>query len=137
MLVVMMLCTVAVLGAAVWIDPYSADGRPRASGTHQQLGLPPCTYLLRTGDPCPSCGLTTSFSLAMHGDLYGSVRANWVGTLMVGFLLACVPWAAWCAWRGHLVGVRSLEFAALGAMGVFAVLLLARWGVVLWVARTG
>jgi hypothetical protein len=30
---------------------------PAGHGTHQQLGLPPCTIYYLTGRPCPSCGL--------------------------------------------------------------------------------
>lgn len=55
---------------------------PAGHGTHRQLGLPPCTLLLYTGFPCPSCGMTTSWSHLMHGDLSAAVRANFGGTLL-------------------------------------------------------
>ena len=48
---------VVVFGIAVWLKP-----DPRGFGTHQQLGLPPCTFRSLTGTNCPHCGLTTSFS---------------------------------------------------------------------------
>jgi len=134
-LVLMAIGLISVLVIAVGLDPYEADGTPRAMGTHQQLGMPPCTFVLRTGKPCPSCGLTTSFSLFMHGDVMGSMRTNWVGTVMVLFIFALVPWVAWCVVRKRLVGIRSLELGALAVMGVFAVLLLLRWGVVMWLLR--
>ncbi|MBS3734182.1 MAG: DUF2752 domain-containing protein [Phycisphaerae bacterium] len=37
-------------------------------GTHEQLGMPACAFRVRTGLPCPSCGLTTSLSAVMHGQ---------------------------------------------------------------------
>ena len=36
-------------------------------GTAQRLGLPQCSVLLRTGYPCPTCGMTTSVSAAVRG----------------------------------------------------------------------
>lgn len=55
---------------------------PAGHGTHRQLGLPPCTLLLYTGYPCPSCGMTTSWSHLTRGDLSAAVRANFGGTLL-------------------------------------------------------
>jgi len=42
---------------------------PTGAGTHCQLGLPPCGMLETTGLPCPTCGVTTSFCLAVRGRL--------------------------------------------------------------------
>ena len=66
--------------AAFRIHPYDADGNPRTSATHTQLGMPPCNFVTLTGKPCPSCGMTTSFALLVRGDVVSSLRANWVGT---------------------------------------------------------
>src|SRR5579875_1177951 len=82
----------AVFAVACWLDPYDDDGSPRTLATHQQLGLPPCTFYFVTGLPCPACGMTTSFALLMHGDLRNSLRANAVGTLLAGFCLLLIPW---------------------------------------------
>src|SRR5262249_32861587 len=71
---------VLVFSVAVWLNPYQEDGQARRMETHRQLGLPPCSFLEVVGVPCPACGMTTSFSLLMHGDLWGSLRANAVGT---------------------------------------------------------
>lgn len=39
----------------------------RGIGTHEQLGLPPCGFVEMSGGyPCPSCGYTTTFTLAAH-----------------------------------------------------------------------
>jgi hypothetical protein len=35
-------------------------------GTHEQLGMPACGFLIATGRPCPTCGMTTAVSLAAH-----------------------------------------------------------------------
>lgn len=61
---------------------------PDGHGTHQQLGLPPCTIYFLTGRPCPSCGLTTSVSAIVHGQLGLAWRANPIGYLVVAAAVA-------------------------------------------------
>jgi hypothetical protein len=128
---------ILVFAAAAWINPYAADGTPRAMGTHRQLGLPECNFLRLTGVPCPSCGMTTSFALLMHGDPVASLRANPVGTLLAVCLLAAIPWSLAGAARGRWLWVRTLEPWLLRAIVVFTGLALARWVVLLAVKRWG
>jgi hypothetical protein len=123
---------IAVFAVAVLLDPYGLDGLPRREGTHQQLGLPPCTFKVITGKPCPACGLTTSFALLLHGDLMGSLQANATGTLLALFCLAVVPWTLACALRGRLFFIRSIERSLTLVLLIFLVLLLTRWGIALW-----
>ncbi len=130
MLVIVALGLMLVFGIAIWLKPYDADGEPLELGTHLQLGLPPCTFRVLSGLPCPSCGLTTSFAFFVRGDLKNSARANAVGTLLAVFCLALVPWCLASAWRGRYYLVRSVEWPLLGAVLLFTVLLLARWAVV-------
>ena len=79
-LVFITVCLTGVFAVAWLIRPYEVDGEIRE--TYPELGLPPCTFKYVTGLPCPSCGMTTSFALLMHGDLVNSLRANEVGTLL-------------------------------------------------------
>jgi hypothetical protein len=120
-----------VLGIAVWLDPYTPDGGRRTMSTHTQLGLPPCTFAEVYGKPCPSCGMTTSFALLAHGDPAGSLRANWVGTLLAAYLAVLVPWGLVGAWRGRHLWVRSGELLLTVSVGVLLVLLVGRWLVLL------
>jgi hypothetical protein len=39
---------------------------PRGHGTHEQLGLMPCSWPGRFGMPCPTCGVTTAASHLVH-----------------------------------------------------------------------
>lgn len=128
----MALGLVAVFAVAFWLNPYQPDGSPRTLATHQQLGLPPCTFVIATGVPCPACGMTTSFALLVRGDVASSLRANWVGTLLASFCLVFIPWAVLTIVRGRPVLVRSLEKAFIGVLVSLLVLMIARWGVVLW-----
>ena len=131
-LVVMAVGFTAILGTALWLNPYDDDGLPRRMATHTQLGLPECSMVALTGRPCPSCGMTTSFALLAHGDVPNSLRANWVGTLLAAFWFALIPWGAVSAFRGKLALVRNGELFATFAVGIFLVLLLGRWAAI-WI----
>jgi hypothetical protein len=122
---------IAVFAAAIWISPYGDDGQPLTMGSHTRLGLPPCEFFVIFGKPCPSCGLTTSFALLLHGDVMNSLRANAVGTLFALFCLVLIPWSLCITFRGRYLWVNSIERASLWAGGAFMLLLLIRWGIVL------
>ena len=110
---------------------YDAQGAPLRMGTHRQLGLPPCTFYTFTGGlPCPSCGMTTSFALLARGDVWNSLRANSVGTILALFGLVLLPWNVLCAVRGRTYFIASIEGALLKIVLAFVVLMLVRWAVV-------
>jgi hypothetical protein len=133
-LVGMALALMAVFAVAIWLNPYNDDGSPRRMATHQKMGLPPCTFYASTGLPCPSCGMTTSFSLLMHGDVPNSLRANAVGTLLALFCLALIPWCLVSAACRRTLFLPSLERALTLVVLVFLTLMLLRWGIVLVLA---
>jgi len=85
---------VLVFGVACWLDPYDSEGRPLASGTHRQLGLPACRMLAACGIACPSCGMTTAVSLVMHGDPRAAWQANSAGLPVAFGGLAATAWLA-------------------------------------------
>lgn len=124
---------VAVFTIAVLLNPYNPDGTAKTTATHTgpPLNLPDCTFKTMTGLPCPSCGMTTSFSLLMHGDPLNSLRANWVGTGLAVFCLALIPWALASVWLRRPLGIVSLEKAMAVSVVSFLVVMLFRWGVVL------
>src|SRR5437879_3327790 len=92
----------AVFAVAVYLNPYQADGTPRSMATHTTLGLPPCNFVIMTGKPCPSCGMTTSFSLLVRGDVGNSLKANWVGTTLAVLWAALLVWSFASAIAGKL-----------------------------------
>src|SRR5262245_36335734 len=124
----------AMFAAAAWIDPYGPDGQPQRLGTHSQLGLPPCNFLRLTGYPCPSCGMTTSFALLVHGDLANSLRANCAGTLLALTLLATIPWTVVSAIRARWLWVQSVEPWILRIVIVVTGIAIVRWGLIVGLA---
>src|SRR5579859_2102422 len=141
MLVVVAVGLIGVFAIAARLRPYGPDGTPLRMETHRQMGLPPCTFYSWTGGyPCPSCGMTTSFSLLMHGDVANSLKANAVGTLLALFWLGLIPWCLISSLRGQPLFVLSIEIALTKIVIGFLILMLIRWVIVLvgiWMSRYG
>ncbi len=122
-----------VFAVAFWLDPYQPDGTPRTMATHTQLGLSPCNFVMLTGQPCPACGMTTSFALLVRGDLAASLRANWAGTVTALLAAVTLVWALGSAVRGRLLFVPGGygEVTLTAAVGIVLGLMLLRWGIIM------
>ena len=73
-----------LLTVAWCLAPREGDGY----GTASQLGLPDCAYLVNSGYPCPTCGMTTAVSAAAQGKLAAAFRAQPFGIVVAAGLLA-------------------------------------------------
>ena len=112
------------LAAALLLEPDR-----RGLGTHQRLGLPPCTFVVVLGHRCPVCGMTTSWAHLLRGELTDALRANVGGTLCgvitlitAFWLLASVARRRWLGW------VPNNTVAAMVA-GTIVVVTLMDWAV--------
>jgi hypothetical protein len=114
---------VFLLAVAAMLKP-----SPYQLGTHQQLGLTPCSFLVLFGVPCPTCGMTTAWAHLMHGELIRAFQANIGGVLLAVLSMAAAPWlmisaarGRWLIWRpnGSVVGYVS---------GVIIAIALVQWG---------
>ena len=85
----------ATLGLARWLHPST-----RGVGTHEQLGLPACTFLKLTGIPCPSCGLTTSFAHAAHGHFWDAFVTQPFGFVAFWLTALSIPLTCYLLYRG-------------------------------------
>jgi len=105
----------------------SLEPDPRGFGTHQRLGLPPCTMQLMFRLPCPSCGGTTCFALFVRGRWFDAVRAN---PSVFGLALLCsvmIPWSLYSASVGAAWRIRQPDVTLAWVLGTFCVLLLLQW----------
>lgn len=125
------LACAGVLTIAWWLKP-AAGGL----GTHQQLGLPPCAWKAMWGFPCVTCGMTTAFSHAAHGDLIASFRVQPMGCILA-VLTSVICWTALhtaaSGSRALDASLRLLQPRTLMGVGV---LLLAAWGYTIWMHAT-
>jgi hypothetical protein len=73
---------------------------PAGIGTHRRMGFQACEFERITRLPCPTCGMTTSFSWF--------VRGNWLASLYVqpmGFALALAAGATF--WGGMYIAITG------------------------------
>jgi hypothetical protein len=120
---------VLVFVVAWLLNPRDEQGRPRRMGTHQQLGIPPCTFYDVTRVPCPSCGMTTGISHLVRGDVWEAIQANAAGTIL-GFCAAAVGvWFAVSAATGRRLGAADYPLLLAKMMTVFLVVFFVGWGV--------
>ena len=82
---------------------------PTGVSTHTALGMNDCQFLARTGLPCPSCGMTTSFSLFVRGKILGSLYVQPMGTVLA--TLATLTF-----WAALYVGITGKPIARLMRM---------------------
>ena len=111
-----------LLGVACWLDPDS-----RGFGTHQQLGLPPCTFSSVFGIRCPSCGMTTSWSHALRGELVMAARSNVGGLLLALLSVLSGPWLLVSGIRGNWTGWYPNEWVGVVVGGVVLLTTLIDW----------
>ncbi|MBX3356094.1 MAG: DUF2752 domain-containing protein [Phycisphaeraceae bacterium] len=119
---------VAVVALAVLLIAARLEPSPFGIGTHQQLGLPACSWPLAFGLPCPSCGMTTAFAHAADGHFIAAIKAQPFGALLALATAMAVVVGAFAAITG--TRVLTLFSPLLSKAGAIAavVALLAAWG---------
>ncbi|MBN2063304.1 MAG: DUF2752 domain-containing protein [Sedimentisphaerales bacterium] len=99
-------------------------------GSHRQLSLPECSWITQKDMPCPTCGMTTAYSLTVRGRLIRALTTQPAGCLLalahlaLAFLLAIVA----------ISGKYPQNFAiwanyhALRLLLIAVIIVLAGWG---------
>ena len=100
---------------------------PQGLGTHQQLGLPPCTFRVVFDNRCPACGMTTSWSHMVRGHVVDSLRANVGGALLAVMALVAAPLLLASALRGRWIVRPPGEWAAVAITGSVLVVTMIDW----------
>lgn len=98
--------TLGTAGLALLIIARGLEPDPRGFGTHEQLGLSPCTFQRWTGQQCPTCGATTAWSYALRGEMTQAAGVNLGGALSCVAALIGVPWLLLSALLRRWVVVR-------------------------------
>jgi hypothetical protein len=108
------------------------DPDPRGLGTHQRLGLPPCTFQQWTGYRCPSCGMTTAWSNLARGRVGAALRANVGGVVLALASLVLAPWTLVAGCYGRWWWRPLDDRLALGFVVALLLITLLEWGLRLW-----
>ncbi len=90
-------CCLTVLILAARLNP-----NPAGIGTHRQLGLPPCGWVVMFNRPCMTCGMTTAFAHAAHLQPWLALKAQPLGAL----LAFATPVAFFAALHASITGAR-------------------------------
>ena len=78
---------------AVLIIAATLDPSPTGIGSHRKMGLEPCQFEFRTGVPCVTCGMTTSFAHFVRGQILASLYVQPMG-MALALTTAMLFWAA-------------------------------------------
>ena len=119
-----------VAAAVVTVAIVAARLQPndKQLGTHRQLGLPPCGFILVTGYPCPTCGMTTAFTCVAHGRFLAALRAQLAGTLLaVGTALTGLG-ALCCVLTGRYPMINWYRIDAARLVWAGCLIVLLAWG---------
>lgn len=100
---------------------------PLGMGTHQQLGLPPCTFRLVVGKRCPSCGMTTSWAHVVRGQVVSALRASVSGTLLAALGAGVCVCSLLSAMRGRWVVAPPREMVWICGGGVLLLVIFLEW----------
>lgn len=101
---------------------------PNGLGTHEQLGFPACSFRRITqGLPCPSCGMTTSWSYLLHGQPIRALSANIGGTLLAIFAAVAGPWMIGTAIRARPLFRPPTELQTVSGVILLILLTLGQW----------
>jgi len=118
------LAILCVFSLAALLEPSS-----HGHGTHTQLGLGTCSFLALTGQPCPMCGATTTWTLLAHFRPIAALRnqpfAALLFTITAGVFGVAISevldprerWSRLAAWLGPREGRVAAGFLALMALG--------------------
>ena len=112
LLAVWCLFLISGFGLSVYLKPSS-----RGFGTHEQLGLAPCSFQQLVNLPCPSCGMTTSFSHFVRGQWLRSLQASTTAFVLALVCASMVPWCLASLQKKHLWKVDRPDTALLILMG--------------------
>ncbi|MFA6133685.1 MAG: DUF2752 domain-containing protein [Phycisphaerae bacterium] len=118
---------ILIVAAGTLLIGASLRPAPSGMGTAEQLGLPPCSWPIRTGWPCPTCGMTTSIAALAHGRVLDALAAHPFGpVLFVGLVIAAVVGGMELVTGKRAAGRLKLSWP-LVAIGVGGLLL--GWGI--------
>jgi hypothetical protein len=112
----------SLVGTAAWLSP-AADGH----GTHEQLGLPPCSMMMFTGRPCPTCGYTTAFSHVAHGHLIEAAIVQPVGMLLALAIIAAGLGGGYVMVTGSDIAGRLRPLVQLRTLVILGLVIAAGW----------
>lgn len=118
---------VLATGAAFVLALSLVSPDPRGYGTHELLGMEPCSWASGGDLPCPTCGVTTAACHLVHLSPFKAVATHPFGAALAGFgiWLAGMAGFSLIRRRSFVDRLARLPYATLLISGV--VLLAGSW----------
>ena len=112
------------IALASWLVPDA-----RGYGTHRTLGLGPCGFFVRTGFPCPTCGMTTSCCLSVRGRIGAAFRAQPLGPFIILSAVICGVGSLVVAITGKTWMVNWYRISPMTVLWVVGIAFILAWGI--------
>ncbi len=120
------LATAAACGLVLLIAA-GLDYDPAGHGTHTQLGMPACGWAVTLDFPCPTCGMTTSFTAAADAEPIRAFRTQPLGAVLA-LATAGLFWGGlWQALTGDRLGAIALRWLQPRTLWLLGALAAASW----------
>ena len=123
----------AILYFAAWKLAYN-DGSSRPG----QMTMPFCGFLVTTGYPCPTCGMTRAFQHVVRGRLVAGLKAQPMGALLCVAMILAIPAALVVLVTGRGWQVDWYRVRPDRLLWLLLAVFLAAWGyklIVAWLAK--
>ena len=112
---------IALLPATLLVVASRLEPSHRGLGTHQQLGLPPCTMRLMFDLRCPMCGMTTSWAHFTTGSWISSARVNLGGFCLALLASGVIIASVYSLWTARVPGPSVRRAAAFAFLATGAI----------------
>ncbi len=119
---ILVLATATVLGIAAYLEP-----SPEGIGTHTQLNMPNCGWMVTMDLPCITCGMTTAFSHAANGNLLASFATQPLGAVLAVITAMVFLVSSYVTLTGSQVGSVFGRLWGRGAGWILAISATAAW----------
>ena len=112
-----------LLSIAFWLTPSSSG-----LGTHHDLGLPQCGWILAANVPCPTCGMTTAYAYTVRGKFISAFLAQPLGLALALATVIIGVFSIITACTGRSFALFYYRFLTLKYFILTCVLALLSWG---------
>tara|TARA_B100001750_G_C15288900_1_gene486291 strand:- start:90 stop:527 length:438 start_codon:yes stop_codon:yes gene_type:complete len=112
-----------LLSISFWLTPSSSG-----LGTHHDLGLPQCGWIVAANLPCPTCGMTTAYAYTVRGKFISAFFAQPLGLVLALMTAIIGVFAVITACTGRSFALVYYRFSTLKYFILVCVLALLSWG---------
>ena len=96
----LILTIIAIAFWTVVIIAWNIVPDAKGFGSHQQIGIPKCQWIRESNTPCPTCGMTTAYSLTVRGRIVSAFLTQPAGCILAITHIILTGLFSWIAISG-------------------------------------